>query len=69
MFNPTLKRRETILFFFIVVINNMNCLRNQVRYVHNGEVKGGGIENGNESASQILLLDSPFKIITISVGE
>ena len=26
-----------------------------------GEVKGGGIKNGNKSASWILLLDSPFK--------
>ena len=47
----------------------MNCLRYWARYVCRGEVKGGGIKNGNESASWILLLDSPFKIIIISVGE
>ena len=28
----------------------MNCLRNWVRYVRKGEVKSGGIKNGNESA-------------------
>ena len=33
------------------------------------EVKGGGIKIGNELASWILLLDSPFRVITISVGE
>ena len=38
-----------------------NCLK--------GEVKGGGIKNGNESASWILLLDSPFRVITIFIGE
>ena len=37
--------------------------------MHKGEVKDGGVKNGNESASWILLLHSPFKIITISVGE
>ena len=47
----------------------MNCLRYWARYVRKGEVKGGGIKNGNESASWILLLDSPFRIITISIGE
>ena len=26
MFNPTLKRRETILFFLIVVINGLKCI-------------------------------------------
>ena len=30
---------------------NMNCLRYQARYVRKEEVKGGGIKNGNESAS------------------
>ena len=34
-----------------------------------GEAKGGGVKNGNESASWILLLDSPFRLITIFVGE
>ena len=47
----------------------MNCLRYWVRYVRKGEVKGGGIKNGNESASWILLLDSPFRVITIFIGE
>ena len=32
-------------------------------------MKGGGVRNENESASWILLLDIPFRIITISVGE
>ena len=26
IFNPTLKRRETILFFLIVVINGLKCI-------------------------------------------
>ena len=26
MFNPTLKRREAILFFLIVVINELKCI-------------------------------------------
>ena len=29
----------------------MNCLRYWARYVCKGEVKGGGIKHGNESAS------------------
>ena len=32
-------------------------------------VKGGGVKNGNELASWILLLDNPFRIITLFVGE
>ena len=28
----------------------MNCLNYWARYVRKGEVKGGGIKNGNESA-------------------
>ena len=37
-----------------------NCLK--------GKVKGGGIKNGNESASWIFLINCPFRIITIFVG-
>ena len=40
----------------------MNCLRYWARYVRKGEVKGGGMKNGNESASWILLLDSPASV-------
>ena len=40
----------------------MYCLRYWARYVRKGEVKSGGIKIGNESASWILLLDSPFKL-------
>ena len=47
----------------------MNYLKYWARYVRKGEVKSGGIKIGNESASWILLLDNPFKAITISVGE
>ena len=47
----------------------MNCLRNWVRYMRKGEEKSGGIKIENESTSWILLLDSPFREITISVGE
>ena len=42
----------------------MYCLRYWARYVRKGEVKSGGIKIGNESASWILLLDSPFREIT-----
>ena len=31
MFNPTLKRRETILFFLIVVINGLMCIDSDIR--------------------------------------
>ena len=31
----------------------MNCLRYWARYVRKGEVKSGGIKNGNESASKV----------------
>ena len=47
----------------------MNCFKYWARYMRKGEVKGGGIKNENESVSWILLLDSPFRVITISVGE
>ena len=47
----------------------MNCLRYWARYVCKGDVKGGDIKNRNELASWILLFDSPFGIITISIGE
>ena len=31
MVNPTLKRRETILFFLIVVINGLKCIVSDIR--------------------------------------
>ena len=31
MFNPTLKRREAILFFLIVVINGLKCIVSDIR--------------------------------------
>ena len=31
MFNPTLKRRETILFFLIVVINGLTWIVSDIR--------------------------------------
>ena len=31
MFNPTLKRRETILFFLIVMINELKCIVSDIR--------------------------------------
>ena len=34
-----------------------------------GEVKSKCIKNGNESVSWILLLDSTFRIFTISIGK
>ena len=33
----------------------MNYLRYWARYVRNGEVKGGGIKNGNESTSHCVI--------------
>ena len=70
MVNPTLKRREAILFFLIVVINElkMYCLRYWARYVRKGEVKSGGIKIGNESASWILLLNSPSETPYLTIN-
>ena len=31
MFNPTLKGRETILFFLIVMINGLMCIDSDIR--------------------------------------
>ena len=31
IFNPTLKRRETILFLLIVVINGLKCIVSDIR--------------------------------------
>ena len=31
MFNPTLKKRETILFFLIVMINELKCIVSDIR--------------------------------------
>ena len=31
MFNPTLKRRETILFLLIVVINGLKCIVSDIK--------------------------------------
>ena len=31
MFNPTLKMREVILFFLIVVINELKCIVSDIR--------------------------------------
>ena len=40
MFNPTLKRREAILFFLIVVINGLNVLSQIL-----GQIRAqGGVE-------------------------
>ena len=58
MFNPTLKRREVILFFLIVVINGLTWIVSDIGLdmCARGEVKGGGIKNGNESPSWIMNL-------------
>ena len=42
MVNPTLKRKETILFFLIVVINGLKYIVSDIG--HKGEVKSGGIK-------------------------
>ena len=31
MVNPTLKRRETILFFLIVMVNRLKCIVSDIR--------------------------------------
>ena len=58
MVNPTLKRRETILFFLIVVINGLKCIVSDIGLdtCARGEVKSGGIKIGNESAKGLNLL-------------
>ena len=47
MFNPTLKRKETILFFLIVVINGLIWIDSDIGLdtCARGEMKGGGIKN------------------------
>ena len=37
MVNPTLKRRETILFFLIVVINGLKCIVSEKFTISVGE--------------------------------
>ena len=44
MSNPTLKKRETILFFLIVVINGLIWIDSDIRLGAKGEVKGGGVQ-------------------------
>ena len=41
MFNPTLKMREAILFFLIVVINGLKCIVSDIRL---NTCAGGGEE-------------------------
>ena len=41
IFNPTLKMRETILFFLIVVINGLKCIVSDIRL---DTCAGGGEE-------------------------
>ena len=45
----------------------MYCLRYWARNVRKGKVKSGGIKIGNESASWILLFDSPFREIILII--
>ena len=55
MFNPTLKRRETILFFLIVVINGLIWIVLDIGLdTCEGGGEGGGIKNGNESTSALV---------------
>ena len=70
MFNHTLKKRKTIFFFLIVVINGLICIDLDIGLdtVRKGEVKGGGVKSGNESTSWILL-NNPFRKIIIFIGE
>ena len=62
MFNPTLKKRETIWFFLIVVINGLTWIISDIGLDTSARgrwrVEGGGIKNGNELVSWILLLDT-----------
>ena len=48
IFNPTLKKRETILFFLIVVINGLTWIISDIDIgldtCTRGEVKGGGVQ-------------------------
>ena len=41
MFNPTLKRREAMLFFLIVVINGLKCIVSDIGLIR---VQGRGKE-------------------------
>ena len=54
MFNFTLKKRETILYFLIVIINGANIywFRYWTKYMRKEEVKGGGVKNKFTKFSQ-----------------
>ena len=60
IFNPTLKMRETILFFLIVMINGLIWIDSDI---------GLGTCARGRWRVEVLKMKSPFKIITISVGE
>ena len=60
MFNPTLKWRETILFFLIVVINGLIWIDLDIRL----DMCARG-----RWRVEVLKMKSPFRIITIFVGE
>ena len=69
MVNPTLKKREAILFFLIVMINGIKAyyLRYWARYVCKGEVKSGGIKIGNESILLFIIRELFFFFFSFSV--
>ena len=67
IFNITL--REIILFLLIMVINGLICIDSDIGLNTSAKrwrekVNGGDVKNENESASWILLLDSPFRLKT-----
>ena len=60
MFNPTLKRRETILFFLIVVVNRLIFIDLDIRLDKCArEVKGGGVLSVAREISK--LRPKPFR--------
>ena len=59
MFNPTLKRRETILFFLIVVINGLKCI---VLDIGLDTCARGGVKSGGQSKLCCVI---PFFILII----
>ena len=71
MFNPTLKRRESILFFLIVVINRLKCIVSDIR-VDTCARERCRVEVSKLEMNQLFgssYLTTNFREITISVGE
>ena len=66
MFNPMLKMRETLLFFLIVVINELMCIDSDIglNTCTKGEVEGGGSSHTTFVRLLYLRANKPEKVCT-----